>query len=56
MFQLVYLLVNSLIYNNLSVFIKRLLTFIMVNLFNFCQNSAPHRVDLHAYWYSELKP
>jgi hypothetical protein len=36
---------NSLLYNNLSLFIKGLPTFTMVNLFNFTQNLMKHKVN-----------
>jgi hypothetical protein len=40
------LLMNSLVDNNLSIFIKGLITFTMVNFYKFIQNVMKHKMNL----------
>jgi hypothetical protein len=40
------LLMNSLVDNNLSIFIKGLITFTMVNFYKFIQNIMKHKMNL----------
>jgi hypothetical protein len=43
-----WLLANSLVHNNWSMFIKVLVTFTMVNLFKFIQNLVKYKLN----WYT----